>query len=694
MTVMTATPRGRGGLLRRRRTRAGEAAVAARVPVAVLGEESHTRASGTTGRGATRDPRPPIPLQVNALQAMCRQVFGFRLAMIALAAPAALLNASPGLGARLVGAAVVVTFMGSYALFRDWERFGPLLLRHPTLLAVDTLFGTLLLISAGPDTTLAYVSVCTPSSCGIVYGWRGAACFASLQSLILLLVHATLERESGTSLAERLLLPGLCVITGAVGSTLRNLMLRFGTATLALTTVKARLAVTQAVAAERARLAREMHDSVAKTLHGVALAADGLARSAGSTAMDPDRVRQQAELVARAARRAAAESRELLTDLRRETDPGQSVDLLRELAARTGDFAACTGLLYHLPPHGRAHHAPRPARGGPSPPHHRLGSHGERPPARGPDPHRGTGRRTRRSPRRERPRRRERPAARHHPRTAAQHRALRHRRHGGAGRVRRRRHPLRRRPPLPRHGSAPGTSARGTHATDTDTMTGTPYGPTPHPREEAAPMPDQPPRPAIPLPEALAPPPRSTPVRVLVADDNPVVRAGLTALLSGHEDITVVAEAADGRQAYEAALRHRPDLVLLDVRMPDVDGLSALPHLVRIAPVVMLTYSSESEIVQEALRRGRAATWYTASSPWRNCSPRSATSSRDGPTSRPRRRRQYLPNSAPVRLHMVTDPQAAHNWRLLANSFRNCNRLWDSQVRCSSSARGRRRSWT
>ncbi|MDX3531934.1 histidine kinase [Streptomyces sp. ID05-39B] len=280
---------------------------------------------------------------------MCRQVFGFRLAMIALAAPAALLNASPGLGARLVGAAVVVTFMGSYVLFRDWERFGPLLLRHPTLLAVDTLFGTLLLISAGPDTTLAYVSVCTPLLAGIVYGWRGAACFASLQSLILLLVHATLERESGTSLAERLLLPGLCVITGAVGSTLRNLMLRFGTATLALTTVKARLAVTQAVAAERARLAREMHDSVAKTLHGVALAADGLARSAGSTAMDPDRVRQQAELVARAARRAAAESRELLTDLRRETDPGQSVDLLRELAARTDDFAARTGLpaTYH-----------------------------------------------------------------------------------------------------------------------------------------------------------------------------------------------------------------------------------------------------------------------------------------------------------------------------------------------------------
>lgn len=101
--------------------------------------------------------------------------------------------------------------------------------------------------------------------------------------------------------------------------------------------------------------------------------------------------------------------------------------------------------------------------------------------------------------------------------------------------------------------------------------------------------------------EAFPPP---VPLKVVVADDNPVVRAGLTALLSGRSDITVVAEAADGRQAYEAALQHRPDMVLLDVRMPGVDGISALPYLVRIAPVVMLTYSRESEIVQEALRRG------------------------------------------------------------------------------------------
>jgi signal transduction histidine kinase len=287
---------------------------------------------------------PTLSLQVNALQALCRQVFGFRLAMIALAAPAALLNASPGLGQNLVGAAVVVTFMGSYALFRDWERFGPLLLRHPTLLAADTLFGSLLLVSAGPDTTLAYVSVCTPLLAGLAYSWRGAACFASLQSLILLLVQATLARTGDRTPAEALLVPGLCVIAGAVGSTLRNLMLRFGEATRALTSVQARLAATEAVAEERARLARELHDSVAKTLHGVALAAEGLAASANAPAPDAAVLRRQADLVARAARRAATESRALLTDLRRAPDPGSPLDLDAELSSRTSDFSAHTGI--------------------------------------------------------------------------------------------------------------------------------------------------------------------------------------------------------------------------------------------------------------------------------------------------------------------------------------------------------------
>ncbi|MFJ6083845.1 sensor histidine kinase [Streptomyces sp. NPDC092369] len=311
-------------------------------------------ALGDEGAGGGPDsgaPAPTIPIQINALQAMCRQVFGFRLAMIALAAPAALLNAAPGLGAHLVAAAVLVTFMGSYVLFRDWERFGSLLLRHPTLLAVDTLFGALLLVAAGPDSTLAYVSVCTPLLAGLVYGWRGAGLFASLQGIVLVTVYAS-SKDLHPTVAEALLLPGFCVITGAVGVTLRLLMLRFGAATQALTTVQARLAVTEAISAERARLAREMHDSVAKTLHGVALAAEGLVASAGADRLDPALVKQQAELVARSVRRAATESRELLADLRREADPDHVTDVLVELAARTRDFGSRTGVAAHYRPTG------------------------------------------------------------------------------------------------------------------------------------------------------------------------------------------------------------------------------------------------------------------------------------------------------------------------------------------------------
>ncbi|MEU6544354.1 response regulator transcription factor [Streptomyces sp. NPDC046859] len=93
-------------------------------------------------------------------------------------------------------------------------------------------------------------------------------------------------------------------------------------------------------------------------------------------------------------------------------------------------------------------------------------------------------------------------------------------------------------------------------------------------------------------------------LRIVVADDDPVVRAGLTDLLSGHADLRIVAEAADGHEAQQAARRHRPDVILLDVRTPGMDGLTALPQLARVAPVLMLTYSQEPEAVREPLRRG------------------------------------------------------------------------------------------
>lgn len=133
------------------------------------------------------------------------------------------------------------------------------------------------------------------------------------------------------------------------------------------------------------------------------------------------------------------------------------------------------------------------------------------------------------------------------------------------------------------------------HATPINSESSSPGFPVPQQTAASGAMPAFPSAPDLPAPG---------PLRVVVADDNPVVRAGLGALLSGRDDIEVVAEAADGRQAYDMAVQHRPDVVLLDVRMPGVDGISALPHLVQVAPVMMLTYSRESEIVHEALRLG------------------------------------------------------------------------------------------
>ncbi|MFD9541613.1 sensor histidine kinase [Streptomyces sp. NPDC060022] len=325
--------------------------------LALTGGPDASTAAGTPGHV------PALPIQVNALQALCRQLFGFRLAMTALAAPFALNGVDDELGSWLVGAAVLVTVMVSYVLMRDWERFGPILLRHPTLLAADMVFGALLLFAASPGSTLSYVTVCTPLLAGLVYGWRGGAIFAVLQSLLLASAYGVSEKFEAD--ASSLLVVGLCIMAGAVGSTLRGLLLRFGAASQALTDTRARLAVNGAVEEERARLAREMHDSVAKTLHGLALAAEGLASTADR--MDPLTVKHQAELVARSARRAAAESRELLSDLRRESGLDGGVDVLDELEARTRDFARRHGVkaAFHrlsegpvpLIPHAVARHA-------------------------------------------------------------------------------------------------------------------------------------------------------------------------------------------------------------------------------------------------------------------------------------------------------------------------------------------------
>lgn len=97
-------------------------------------------------------------------------------------------------------------------------------------------------------------------------------------------------------------------------------------------------------------------------------------------------------------------------------------------------------------------------------------------------------------------------------------------------------------------------------------------------------------------------------IRVVVADDNPVLRLGVRAALSGTDQVAVVGEAADGPSALALARGLRPDVVLLDVRMPGGDGPPVVAAISRLARVVMLTGSDDPDIVAAVI--GAGATSY------------------------------------------------------------------------------------
>ncbi len=99
----------------------------------------------------------------------------------------------------------------------------------------------------------------------------------------------------------------------------------------------------------------------------------------------------------------------------------------------------------------------------------------------------------------------------------------------------------------------------------------------------------------------------SNPISVLTVDDHPLLRDGIVALVNRQADMKVVAEASSGREAVDRFREHRPDVTLMDLRMPDVDGIETMTEIIQEFPdariIVLTTYSGDALIVK-ALKAG------------------------------------------------------------------------------------------
>lgn len=139
-------------------------------------------------------------------------------------------------------------------------------------------------------------------------------------------------------------------------------------------------------------------------------------------------------------------------------------------------------------------------------------------------------------------------------------------------------------------------------------------------------------------------------IRVLVADDEPLIRAGIRTVLESAADITVVAEADDGATAVERAAAHRADVAVVDIRMPGMDGLEALRRMASTTKVLMLTSFGAEPNVTEALEHGASGFLL------KNCTPdeliRAVRAAHDGDA--------YLSPAVTRTLLSLVNPEAAH----------------------------------
>jgi signal transduction histidine kinase len=255
-----------------------------------------------------------------------------------------------GADAPTLSIALVLAALASWAPLHYWEWLEPRLLRHPSLLAGDLLLTLGILGLAGPESPFMYYTVSTAAIAGVAYGWVGAAYFAVLEAagyaaVLALRAGAGFEADGFQELVG---LPALYPLTAAAGAALRGVLRGQAEAEARL----ADAALVTAAAEERSRMAREMHDSLAKTLHGISLSATGLSRYVHR---DPDTAAAEAERLAGAAERAAAESRELIADLRADQLEASLGDAMQH---HVGGWSSATGIPVQLHVNGVELHSP------------------------------------------------------------------------------------------------------------------------------------------------------------------------------------------------------------------------------------------------------------------------------------------------------------------------------------------------
>jgi DNA-binding NarL/FixJ family response regulator len=100
---------------------------------------------------------------------------------------------------------------------------------------------------------------------------------------------------------------------------------------------------------------------------------------------------------------------------------------------------------------------------------------------------------------------------------------------------------------------------------------------------------------------------QASPIRILVVDDHPVVRAGIEALMTGHADMVVIAQASNGREAIQHFRTHRPDVTLMDLQMPGMNGPDALMAIRNESPeariIMLTTYAGDAQVMR-AIKAG------------------------------------------------------------------------------------------